>query len=141
MRSRSGVPLTKTYCKGNEMGYRSDVEILFYPENPEEFAMLQLYVEENLPDKFEVVDMTCNRWPQGNKYLHLRLESVKWYPSYEDVVVYTECFGNWATMFGSTPRFHYEFVRLGDDDNDIETDYSENAEFAMRASRSIDINF
>jgi hypothetical protein len=123
------------------MGYRSDVEILFYPEKPEDFAMLKLYVDENLPDKFEVGDMTCNRWPQGNKYLHIRMEGVKWYPSYEDVIVYTECFSDWASKFGSTPRFHYEFVRLGEDDNDIETDYSENAEFAMRANRSIDINF
>ena len=123
------------------MGYRSDVEILFYPEKPEDFAMLKLYVDENLPDKFEVGDMTCNRWPHGNKYLHIRMEGVKWYPSYEVVIVYTECFSDWATMFGSTPRFHYEFVRIGEEDNDIETDYSENAEFAMRANRSIDINF
>ena len=124
------------------MGYRSDVEILFYPQDPEDFAMLKLYVDENLPDKFEVGGIPPRmNWPQGNKYLHLRLEGVKWYPSYEDVIVYTECFSDWATMFGSTPRFHYEFVRIGEDDNDIETDYSENAEFAMRANCSIAINF
>ena len=124
------------------MGYRSEVEILFYPANPEEFAMLQLYVEENLPDKFRVGDILPSpRWPQGNKYLHLRLESVKWYPSYEDVAVYTECFGNWATMFGSPPRFHYEFVRLGEEDDDTEADYSEDAEYALQAERRIDMTF
>ena len=123
------------------MGYRSDVEILFYPENPEEFAMLQLYVEENLPDKFEVGDMTCNRWPQGNKYLHIRMEGIKWYPSYEDVIVYTECFDSWEERFGSPPKFHFEFVRIGEDDGDIETQYSDDAEYALQVERSIAINF
>jgi hypothetical protein len=123
------------------MGYRSDVEILFYPENPEEFAMLKLYVEENLPDKFEEGGMTCRRWPQGNKYLHLRREAVKWHPTFEDVAVYDECFSNWEAVFGSPPRFHYEFVRLGEEDNDIEEQASENAHYALLIQRGVDINF
>jgi hypothetical protein len=123
------------------MGYRSDVEILFYPQDPEDFAMLKLYVDETLPDKFEVGDMTCNRWPQGNKYLHLRLESVKWYPSYEDVIVYTECFDNWGERFGSPPKFHFEFVRIGEDDGDTETQYSDDAEYALQSERSITLSF
>ena len=124
------------------MGYRSDVEILFYPENPEEFAMLKLYVEENLPDKFEVGGIrTRMNWPQGNKYLHLRLEGVKWYPSYEDVIVYTECFDNWEERFGSPPKFHFEFVRIGEDDGDTETQYSNDAVYALQIERSITLSF
>lgn len=103
--------------------------------------MLKLYVEENLPDKFEVGGMTCRRWPQGNKYLHLRLEGVKWYPSYEDVIVYTECFSNWYERFDSPPKFHYEFVRIGEDDGDTETQYSVNAHYALLIQRGVDINF
>ena len=62
------------------MGYRSDVEIVFYPDNPEDFAMLKLYVDEQLPDAFTVGEIYPNPlWREGNKYLHLRLESVKWY--------------------------------------------------------------
>jgi hypothetical protein len=124
------------------MGYRSDVEILFYPQDPEDFAMLKLYVDETLPDKFEVGGIPPRmNWPQGNKYLHLRLESVKWYPSYEDVIVYTECFDNWGERFGSPPKFHFEFVRIGEDDEDTETHYSNDAAYALQIERSITLSF
>lgn len=124
------------------MGYRSDVEIVFYAQNPEDFAMLKLYVDENLPDEFAVMEMPPTmRWPQGNKYLHLRFEAVKWYSSYEDVAVYTECFDNWEERFGSPPKFHYEFVRVGEDDGDIEAQYSEDAQYALQVERSITLSF
>jgi hypothetical protein len=124
------------------VGYRSDVEILFYPEDPEDFAMLKLYVDETLPDKFEVMETpTTMRWQQGNKFLHLRMKGVKWYPSYEDVIAYTECFDNWAQKFGSPPKFHFEFVRIGEDDGDIETLYSEDAQYALQIERSITLTF
>lgn len=124
------------------MGYRSDVEILFYPEDQEDFAMLKLYVDENLPDKFEVGHIPSNgRWQKGYKYLHLRLKGVKWYPSYEDVIAYTECFDNWAQKFGSPPKFHFEFVRIGEDYGDIKTLYSENAQYALQVERSITLSF
>ena len=39
------------------MGYRSDVTIIMYPKfgHRDKFAALKLYVDENLPDQFEVV--------------------------------------------------------------------------------------
>jgi hypothetical protein len=40
------------------MGYRSDVTIMMYPKNADhrdKFAALKLYVDENLPDEFEVI--------------------------------------------------------------------------------------
>jgi hypothetical protein len=39
------------------MGYRSDVTIIMYPQfgHRDKFAALKLYVDENLPDEFEVV--------------------------------------------------------------------------------------
>jgi hypothetical protein len=36
------------------MGYLSDVTIVMYPKRKEDFAALKLYVDENLPDEFEV---------------------------------------------------------------------------------------
>lgn len=124
------------------MGYRSDVEIVFYAQDPEDFAMLKLYVDENLPDAFEVMEMPPTMcWPQGNKFLHLRREGVKWYPSYEDVIIYSECFDNWEERFVSSPKFHFEFVRIGEEDGDTETQYSDDAQYALRIERSISLSF
>jgi hypothetical protein len=124
------------------MGYRSDVEIVFYAQDPEDFAMLKLYVDETLPDAFGVMETPPTMcWPQGNKFLHLRMEGVKWYPSYEDVIIYTECFDNWADRFGSPPKFHFEFVRIGEDEGDTETQYSDDAQYALQIERSISLSF
>jgi hypothetical protein len=124
------------------MGYRSDVEILFYPQSPEDFAMLKLYVDENLPDEFEVGDIPpAHIWPQGNKYLHLRIEGTKWYPSFDEVTVYYTTFENWENVFGSPPKCHYEFLRIGEDDTDTESSYSDGAQYALRAQRTITLEF
>jgi hypothetical protein len=39
------------------MGYRSDVTMIMYPsaDHRDKFAALKLYVDENLPDEFEVI--------------------------------------------------------------------------------------
>ena len=116
------------------MGYRSVVEIALYPTDPEDFAMLKLYVEEHLPDKFEVVDRKSDR-----KVLHLRLEAVKWYDSYEEVQTYTQCFMNWEDIFGE--RCQYEFIRIGEDAGDIENLFSTGTEWLMRVCTVIENDF
>jgi hypothetical protein len=35
------------------MGYRSDVTIIMYPRVDDDYPMLKLFVDENLPDEFE----------------------------------------------------------------------------------------
>jgi len=116
------------------MGYRSVVEIAMYPVKPEDFAMLKLYVEEHLPDEFEVVGTSP-------KVLHLRLEGVKWYPSYEEVQTYTQCFANWEEMWGSPPKCQYEFVRIGEEDGDIEREWSFEADGILQVHTTIEHNF
>jgi hypothetical protein len=63
------------------MGYRSDVTMIMYPKfgHRDKFAALKLYVDENLPDQFEVVGEGYDR------YLHCYIDGVKWYDSYEEV--------------------------------------------------------
>ena len=107
------------------MGYRSDVTVVMYPKNDKDFALLKLYVDENLPDQFEVCEADT-----GLKYLVCEMDSVKWYQGYEDVDVYTRAFSEWDTMFRDEadpegePLFHYEFVRFGEDTEDIVYDCS-----------------
>jgi hypothetical protein len=114
------------------MGYRSVVEIALYPTDPEDFAMLKLYVEEHLPDKFEVKG-------GKRKVLHLRLEDVKWYPSYEEVQTYTRCFANWEDIFGE--RCQYEFIRIGEDLGDVEHECSGGTDWLMRVCTVIENDF
>ena len=126
------------------MGYRSDVTVVMYPKRKEDFALLKLYVDETFPDQFEVHE--DNGRELGFKYLLLEIDSVKWYEGYEEVDVYTRAFSEWDTMFRdeyepeSGTLFHYEFVRIGEDYEDIVYDQSEGSEVILGVDRNAYVN-
>ena len=126
------------------MGYRSDVTIVMYPKRTEDFNMLKLYVDETFPDKFEVHG-DDNRI-EGFRYLMLEFDSIKWYEGYESVDVYTRAFSEWDTMFRdeyepeSGTLFHYEFMRIGEDYEDIVYDQSEGSEVILGVDRNAYVN-
>ena len=122
------------------MGYRSDVTIMMYPRNDKDFAMLKLFVDETFPDKFEVHE-DKNR-TKGFKYLLLEIDSIKWYEGYEGVDVYTNTFSEWEGMFERSDEvgrhesiFHYEFVRIGEDYDDIVYDHSVDSDMFLNIER------
>lgn len=128
------------------MGYRSDVTIMMYPKRKEDFAALKLYVDENLPDKFEV-----HEGYEGDKYLLLEFVGTKWYEGYEDVDVYTRAFSEWEQVFADpnrdptrsehAPIFHYEFMRIGEEYEDVVYDCSYGSDHALNMSRETYIDF
>ena len=127
------------------MGYRSDVTIVMYPKRTEDFNMLKLYVDETFPDKFEVYG-DDNRI-EGFRYLMLEFDSVKWYEGYEGVDVYTRAFSEWDTMFRDEdnagnyePIFHYEFMRIGEDYEDIVKDGSNLCDPILSVDRNAYVN-
>ena len=123
------------------MGYRSDVTIVMYPKRKEDFALLKLYADETFPDKFEVHERD-----EGDKYLLLEIDSIKWYEGYEEVDVYTRAFSKWDTMFrdeaepDDEPLFHYEFVRIGEDYEDIVYDRSVDSDMILGVDRNAYVN-
>ena len=118
------------------MGYRSDVTIVMYPKRKEDFALLKLYADETFPDQFEVHERD-----EGDKYLLLEIDSIKWYEGYEEVDVYTRAFSKWDTMFEDEYEpeqgsiFHYEFVRIGEDYEDIVYDRSVDSDMILGIER------
>ena len=126
------------------MGYRSDVTIVMYPKRKEDFAALKLYVDETFPDEFEVHE--DNNRVEGFRYLMLELDSVKWYEGYEGVDVYTRAFSEWDTMFRdeyepeSGTLFHYEFMRIGEDYDDIVYDRSVDSDMILGVDRNAYVN-
>ena len=130
------------------MGYRSDVTIIMYPQfgHRDKFAALKLYVDENLPDDFEVIGEGDRR------YLHCYIDGVKWYDSYEEVIAYTKAFNEWDEMFAdpddpiakeglrAEPIFNYEFMRIGEEYEDVEYHQSCGADHALNMSREVYID-
>jgi hypothetical protein len=130
------------------MGYRSDVTMIMYPsaDHRDKFAALKLYVDENLPDEFKVVGEGDRR------YLHCYIDGVKWYDSYEEVDTYSKLFSEWDDMFADPDDpsakeglqadtiFQYEFMRIGEDYEDVEYHQSYGADHALNMSREVYID-
>jgi hypothetical protein len=130
------------------MGYRSDVTIIMYPsaDHRDKFAALKLYVDENLPDEFEVIGEGDRR------YLHCYIDGVKWYDSYEEVDTYSKLFSEWDEMFADPDDpsakeglqadtiFQYEFMRIGEDYEDVEYHQSYGADHVLNMSREVYID-
>ena len=131
------------------MGYRSDVTMIMYPstDHRDKFALLKLYVDENFPDEFEVRETDTAR-----QYLYCYIEGVKWYDSYEEVQKYTKAFNEWDEMFADPDDpsakkgwqadtiFQYEFMRIGEDYEDVEYHQSYGADHALNMSREVYID-
>jgi hypothetical protein len=127
------------------MGYRSDVTMVMYPKRKEDFAMLKLFVAENLPDEFEEHESDS-----GFRYLYCYIDGVKWYEGYEGVDVYTRAFSEWEQVFADpnrdptrsehAPIFHYEFMRVGEEYEDVVYDCSYGSDHVLNMSREVYID-
>jgi hypothetical protein len=123
------------------MGYRSDVTMVMYPKRKEDFAMLKLFVAENLPDEFEEHESDS-----GFRYLYCYIDGVKWYEEDEDDV-YTRAFSEWEHVFADpnrdptrsehAPIFHYEFMRVGEEYEDVQYECSYGSDHALNLSREV----
>ena len=124
------------------MGYRSDVTMVMYPKRKEDFAMLKLYVDENLPDQFE-----AHESDSGFRYLYCYIDGVKWYDSYDEVEAYTKAFNEWEQVFADpnhdparsehAPICHYEFMRVGEEYEDVQYECSYGSDHALNLSREV----
>ena len=118
------------------MGYKSDVTAVFYTTK-EKFPVMKLYVDENFPEGFKE-DLTV----QGERAYVFQLDDVKWYDSFIDVAsfnVFVKNFLKFANAQGE-PNWHYEFMRIGEDANDVETYCSDSAEGVLNLFRSVNVN-
>jgi hypothetical protein len=99
------------------MGYRSDVTMVMYTSagHKDKFAALKLYVDENLPDQFEV-----REGEKGEKYLLLM-------------------FRDEADPEGEA-IFHYEFMRIGEEYADVVYDCSYGSDHLLNMGRKVYID-
>ena len=135
------------------MGYRSDIKIVFYltkgchetpptKDNPVlPFAALKFWFEETYPVA-EAKGEWCAEIDYGEGLDHILVSytDVKWYPSYEHVMAVEAVFQKFSEAFRSHERDHraqYEFLRVGEEDSDIERECSDYADHRLFVERSI----
>ena len=149
------------------MGYRSEVVALFYSQpveqrekteeenevlNKRNMATLDLFVRENFPKEL------CEPISDYSDGLHrdetpsrvvwqFRSTNTKWYDSYPEVIAFEEFWDKFVKLAdnsesGSDPVFWAcEFMRIGENDDDVEQKVSHDCDWLLRLQRSIEINY
>jgi hypothetical protein len=115
----------------------SDVTIILYPRTPVDLAVLKLYADEHLPDKFQVCD-NCRR-----PYLYLALENTFW--DSKSHLFYDKVFTDWDAMWGQRHgmdrRFEFEFLRILNGDPKVEQRGSRGCLHALKYVRCAKVAF
>jgi hypothetical protein len=124
------------------MSYCSDVGLMFYTTNQKEvpFPVIKFWFDENFPKK-EAENKWVARIDYGDDYVYVFYSSVKWYDGYDHPKKVRNAIANFCHAFKDKSEYvAYDFIRIGEDDTDIEFDYSEYSEYRLGCRREIVIN-
>jgi hypothetical protein len=121
------------------MGYRSDVQALIYPANGDtnllEYDKLKTLMNTTFKD---VLDTWGDyfAWDDTHRVLKFTANDIKWYAGYPDVDRFTEFLAQVHEL-----EYEYEFIRIGEDTDDIEDDSTGDSNGFLYVSRSIEVAF
>lgn len=121
------------------MGYRSDVEAVFYTKK-DDLPVLKLWLDENFPMVEFAEDI---HWFNKMNYrgMAVKMRGVKWYDGFPSVRAFDDAVSKFREMFcsdlGVEHHFAYEFVRIGEDYNDIEVDRDGDHEYILDVHQKI----
>lgn len=113
------------------MGYRSDVVCLIYPKRDSDLTAdaIKLIIAAQFP---EVQERFSECFEYAGDTVVFKCSDVKWYPNYSDVAAFMAMLDKLDWLDG----IEYEFGRIGEDDNDVETRRSDNSEYRLGVQRS-----
>ena len=99
------------------------------------YDKLKTLMNTTFKDVFEAWGEDYFSWDDKHRVLKFSANSVKWYDSYPDVDLFTKFLTEVRDL-----EYEYEFLRIGEDDNDVESDYTGDAENYMYVERTIQVN-
>jgi hypothetical protein len=121
------------------MGYRSDVMALVYPAGGEHnllnYDKLKTLMNTTFKDVLDFWSEGYFTWDDTHRVLKFSAPSIKWYDSYPEVDRFTKFLEEAHEL-----EYEYEFIRVGEEDDDLETDSTGDAENYMYVERTIQVN-
>lgn len=130
------------YERMDDMGYRSDVHALFYTTIKEDLPVLKLFMDENYPkDLHDLEEIKSNRiYGYEVKYA-----DVKWYSGYDDVKAFDAFRTKYLALLDAQEEdgkeWAFEFVRIGEDTEDVEREQSVASMGMLSVSRRIECDY
>jgi hypothetical protein len=118
------------------MGYRSDVTAAFYAAQEKDFGALKVWIASNFP----VNEFAKNiRW--FNRGMVVEMQFVKWYDEFKDVQAFNAAVSKFRTFIEEHPKLGlaYEYARVGESQDDIETEAEGECEWLVNIQRAITV--
>lgn len=131
------------------MGYRSSVHAIFYwPNNPtidsdadktlraEKYGLLKVLLNttyKDLVDRWNEYENAFT-FEDGQEIVEFRLDDTKWYDDYPEVKQFVEFQGALRDL-----GYAYEFIRIGEDEDDTEVERSPGSDCKLNLHRSTEI--
>jgi len=124
------------------MGYRSNIRCLIYPANVREkgevdtqFDLLKTIMNTTFKDVF---DMWSDHFTvdDTNRLFDFAIEDVKWYDSFPDVIAFDAMLPKIEEL-----DFCYEFIRVGEQNGDVEYRQSNDHNCYLNTTTSITCYF
>jgi hypothetical protein len=138
------------------MGYRSNLDVVIYVPSQSDTAypLLKLWFDANYPHAEAKFDWCATiNYDEANQAILVSYQDAKWYEAYEHPQAVDKMFSEIDAMLDTaremtsqdpnvTPfEIAYEYVRIGEEYQDIEINQSINADCAIIVNRSTDISF
>ena len=123
------------------MGYRSDVVAVFYTYDPMEYPAMKLFIDEHVPDVFRTDEyMRVFESNSGNNLRGIKftMNGWKWYESYPEIQGFEQALEKFEKLADEGSKWNWEFVRLGEEVEDVEERHSYNSENLIYVVRSIE---
>ena len=128
------------------MGYRSDVAYTIRFANEEAYHLFILEAKANPATAGCFPPNNTGTWEEcicdeGRKRIDFHVRDVKWYESYPDVQGFEQAMRKFESLADDGDKWLWEFVRLGENLDDVEERNSYNSEPLLYVSRSIECDF
>ena len=126
------------------MGYRSNVKAVFYvhTKDKEQWPALRLFVDENFPEGLkDGLEVIGSSYYSGYVFSY---EDTKWYDGYDSVGAFNVFVDRYRELIegeGAVLPWVYEFIRIGEDTEDVETTSAGDAGYVIRVVRTIESDF
>lgn len=118
------------------MGYRSDVAICIYgPKDKMTALVAAARIGGVMPDN-DFGGLYMFDYDDSKHMIHAYYEEVKWYDGYDDVDIWTEFLAK-AAEFDDLST---EFVRIGENADDIEMERQGDCQWYLSTNRSVHID-
>lgn len=123
------------------MGYRSDVAYIIVGKDEDMIPFLIKMRLEAGPEHKALEECVVSQLKPDYMYIGFRCEDVKWYDSYKDVAWHDTL---WNTI-SDNELFEGRFVRVGEDDDDLENKSFGNGDMDLweylSITRHLDVGF